>query len=69
MPDKLARYNIGIRRLRLLRRFAQPFAWGPAQRARELGEQVFAFLVQVAEDTRSNDLPESMRHDNSWRLE
>jgi hypothetical protein len=63
VPDKLARYDIGLRRLRFLRRFAQPFAWGPTQRARELGEQVFAFLVPITEDTRSNDIPESVRYE------
>lgn len=63
LPEKLARYDIGLRRLRLLRRFAQPFAWGPTERARELGEQVYAFLVPVTDDLRSNEIPESVRYE------
>ena len=53
--EKLARYEIGIRRLRLLRRIAEPFAWGPPERAREFGEQLYVFLrpSQMTHDRRT----------------
>ena len=60
-PEKLARYEIGLRRLRLLRRIAEPFAWGPPERAREFGEQVYAFLAPITDDTRSADIPLTAR--------
>jgi hypothetical protein len=59
--EKLARYEIGLRRLRLLRRIAEPFAWGPAERAREVGEQLYAFLAPITDDTRSPDMPPAAR--------
>ena len=59
--EKLARYEIGIRRLRLLRRIAEPFAWGPPERAREFGEQLYAFLAPITDDTRSPDMPPTAR--------
>jgi hypothetical protein len=60
-PLKLRRYDVGLRRLRLLRRIAQPFAWGPHERARETGEQVYAFLVPVTDDSRTADMPDEVR--------
>jgi hypothetical protein len=59
--EKLARYEIGLQRLRLLRRIAEPFAWGPPERTREFGEQAYAFLAPITDDTRSPDMPESAR--------
>jgi hypothetical protein len=61
--EKLARYEIGLRRLRLLRRIAEPFAWGPPERAREFGEQVYAFLARVTDDTRSAEMPPTARYE------
>ena len=55
--EELARYEIGIRRLRLLRRIAEPFAWGPLERAREFGELLYAFLAPIADNSRSPDMP------------
>lgn len=62
-PTKKARYDVGLRRLRLLRRIAQPFAWGPPERARELSEQIYAFLAPVTDETRSSDIPDSVQYE------
>ena len=59
-PAKLHRYDVGLRRLRLLRGRAQSFAWGPHERAKSIGEQVYAFLVPVDDDIRSADLPDKV---------
>ena len=60
-PEKALRYEVRLRRLRMLRRIAQPFAWGPSERAREYGEQVYAFLAIVTNDSRSAYMQESVR--------
>jgi hypothetical protein len=62
-PERIHRYSIGLQRLRLLRRFAEPFAYGPFERAREHGEMIYAFLVPVTEDIRSSLLSEKVKYE------
>ena len=65
-PEKTLRYEVGLRRLRLLRRIAQPFAWGPPERARQFGEQVYAFLAIT---WLSERVCFKKRNDNCRRME
>ncbi len=62
-PERIRRYGIGLQRLRLLRRFAEPFAFGPLDRAKEQGEMIYAFLVPVTEETRSSLLPDKVKYE------
>jgi hypothetical protein len=62
-PERVLRYSIGLQRLRLLRRFAEPFAFGPLERAKEHGEMIYAFLIPVTEDTRSSLLSEKVKYE------
>ncbi|MES2614826.1 MAG: hypothetical protein V4591_05375 [Bdellovibrionota bacterium] len=62
-PEKIRRYVIGLQRLRLLRRFAEPFAFGSVDKARSEGEILYAFLVPVTEDLRSPLLPEDTKYE------
>lgn len=60
-PEKSFRYDLGLRRLRLLTRIAEPFAFGPHWRARAQGEQVYAFLAPISDESRSADIPDSAK--------
>ena len=62
-PERIRRYGIGLQRLRLLRRFAEPFAFGPLERGQEHGEMIYAFLVPVTEDIKSPLIPEQVQYE------
>lgn len=62
-PERIRRYSIGLQRLRLLRRFAEPFAFGPLERALEQGEMIYAFLIPVTEDIKSPSIPEQVQYE------
>ena len=62
-PQKIHRYSIGLQRISLLRRLADPFAFGPTERARETGEMVYAFLIPVTDDTSSPDIPDDIQYE------
>lgn len=61
--EKTRRYEIGLQRLRLLRRLAEPFAYGPLDRAKEHGEIIYAFLVPITEDIASPNIPKNIRYE------